>query len=164
MKETLGALGVGVAIAAIVSCGGSSKKASMAPTTMGSDAGAGLPIGKRDPRIVELDTKITDDFAQLGLGERPMSSPPNVMSGCTNPPCATPTAAEIKLRKDDPTCKPGTAQVCTDTCKLSDSICDSAVKICTIAKELGGDAWATEKCASGTSSCEAAQGKCCGCS
>ncbi len=162
MKETLAALGVGVAIAAIVSCGGSAKKSAMAPTTM-NDAGS-LPMGKRDPRIVELDSQITTDFAKLGAGERPTPAPPNATSMCPDPPCRTPTATTIKLRKDDSTCKPAAAQACTDTCKLSDSICDNAVKICDIAKELGNDAWANEKCASGTSSCETAQGKCCGCS
>lgn len=162
MRETLGALGVGVAIAAIVSCGGA-KKSAMAPSTAGGEPGA-LPVGKHDQRIVELDAKLTKDFAELGVGERPTPPPtPTVMSTCENPPCDA-AQTSIKLRKDDPTCKPGAAQVCTDTCKLSDSICDSAVKICTIAKELGSDTWANEKCTSGTSSCETAQGKCCGCS
>lgn len=163
MKQTIAAIGVGVAIAAIVSCGGAKKSATMAPSVAPGDAGA-LPMGKHDPRIVELDAKITTEFSKLGAGERPSPPPsPTVNALCSDPPCDAAQTA-IKPRKDDPTCKPGASQVCTDTCKLSDSICDSAVKICTIAKELGNDAWAAEKCSSGTASCETAQGKCCGCS
>ena len=161
MRDTLVALGAGVAIAVIVSCGGARKSAAP-PTASGAEPGQ-LPIGKRNAEIEALDAKISEEFAKLGAGERPAAPPMAPTSAlCDSPPCdATPLAVKPSA---DPACKPGEAQVCKDTCQLAESICDSAEKICKIAGELGNDAWANEKCSSGNASCETAHGKCCGCS
>ena len=153
MRETLAALGAGIAIAAVVSCGA---KMTSAPATVGG----GVPVmEKRDPRIVELDHKITDEMAKLGT-ERP---PLPTMSMCPTPPCNDAVQTIAPKHTEDPTCKPAASGTCTEMCTLSDSICDSAGKICNIATELPGDAWAAEKCSNGNASCEAAHKKCCGC-
>jgi len=150
LKETLAALGAGVAIAAIVACGGAQKSASAPGTRPASDA---MPTGVQDPRIVELDAKITAEMSQLGV-ERPIPPPPTM--GGPEPVAVHPTVG-------DPTCKPAETQICKDTCALTTSICANAEQICKIAKELGNDAWANDKCSSGNASCETARGKCCGC-
>ena len=65
---------------------------------------------------------------------------------------------------EDPTCKVGASQTCTDSCNLSDSICKNADRICVLAKELGGsDAYANETCDRGNASCKASRERCCGC-
>ena len=56
------------------------------------------------------------------------------------------------------------SDTCSESCKLSGSICENAAKICDIAKQLGGtDAYANDKCASGNASCDASHAKCCSC-
>lgn len=52
---------------------------------------------------------------------------------------------------------------CGDPCSLSAAICESADKICGLAEELSGDAWAAEKCQSARKSCGEASALCCGC-
>ena len=47
-----------------------------------------------------------------------------------------------------------------DTCKISNDICVNADRICDIAADLGGDAWADEKCESATMACEEAAQQC----
>ncbi|HTE55521.1 MAG TPA: hypothetical protein VK698_31925 [Kofleriaceae bacterium] len=70
------------------------------------------------------------------------------------------------LLKDIRRCKaprePST-DVCQDICTLKDAVCDNAQSICRIAGELGGDAWADEKCKSAKASCKEATEKCCEC-
>jgi len=53
---------------------------------------------------------------------------------------------------------------CTDTCTLSDHICENAELICKIADELGQHDRAQEKCTSGKASCREAKQRCCNCS
>ncbi len=161
IKETVGALGVGVAIAAIVACGGGSYKTATAPPT----AGPSVPGMASDPkaRITELDSKINTEFAKLQAGPRPDLAPSVAANLCPAPPCTTAETLAVKP-SDDPTCTHGDSQTCKDTCQIADAICDAATKICGIAAEMNNDAWATEKCASGNASCEKSRGKCCGCS
>ena len=54
-------------------------------------------------------------------------------------------------------------QSCTDVCSLADAICENAGRICRIADELGGDAWADGKCSSAKASCKQARQGCCRC-
>lgn len=54
--------------------------------------------------------------------------------------------------------------VCTDTCNISDHICENAELICKIADELGKNDRAQEKCTSGKASCREAKQRCCNCS
>ncbi len=63
----------------------------------------------------------------------------------------------------DETCHPATSQTCTDSCTLSDSICDNAGKICDLANQLQGDSWAADKCSRAKATCDAAHAKCCDC-
>lgn len=53
--------------------------------------------------------------------------------------------------------------VCTDTCTLSDHICENADLICKIADELGKNDRAQEKCTSAKASCREGKQKCCNC-
>ncbi|MBA2538790.1 MAG: hypothetical protein H0V17_04075 [Deltaproteobacteria bacterium] len=153
MKETLAALFVGVAIAAVVSCGGS--KSAMKTAAPQSSAEPSVMPGSPRDRIKQLDDQIVAELAKLELQPPPLAV-------CPQPPCATMQTLAVKPT-DDPACKRSAVQVCKDHCVLADSICDSASKICEIAKELASDVWASEKCASGNASCTAAHGKCCGC-
>lgn len=52
---------------------------------------------------------------------------------------------------------------CLDTCSLADAICENADRICRVASELAGDAWADDKCASAKASCKEARQACCRC-
>ena len=55
------------------------------------------------------------------------------------------------------------SDTCGDACKLGDAICDDAGRICSLADQLPGDAWAAGKCAGGKASCERARQRCCDC-
>ena len=159
LKETLGALGVGIAIAAFVACGGGAKSA-MTPTTAGLANPPGTGSSDLRAQITELDNRINTEFAKLDTGPRP---PPVVASDvCPTPPCTSAVSTAVKP-SDDPTCTHGESQTCKDTCQIADAICEAATSICKIAGELNNDAWATEKCATGNASCEKSRGKCCGC-
>ncbi len=160
MKETLVALGAGVAIAAIVACGGSPKQSTMAPPMTGAP-GAVLDPTKKS-QIDAFDKTITEEFAKLEAGPRPDAPPSIAASLCPAPPCAKVETA-VKP-SDDPTCTHGERQTCKDTCQIADAICDAATKICGIAADMNNDTWANEKCSSGNASCEKSRGKCCGCS
>lgn len=154
VKETLAALAAGVAIATIAACGGAkSAKSPASVASPGADGGVpGVALGSPKDRIVALEQKISADMAKLALPQPPS-------------PAVVPTMEQLSVKpSEDPQCKPAKTQVCTDSCMLADSICDNAKLICEIAKELGNDAWANDKCTSGNASCEAAHDKCCGCS
>jgi hypothetical protein len=69
----------------------------------------------------------------------------------------------VPPKSTDAACHPAATQTCTDSCKLSDSICDDAKKICDLADQLPGDGWAAGKCASGNASCTDAHAHCCDC-
>lgn len=161
MKETFGALGFGVAIAAIVACGGA-KSAMKTPASASPDAGlAGTNPDDPKARITKLDESITAEFAKLELGLRP-EAPPVAANLCPEPPCAKVETLAVKP-SDDKSCIKGDSQICKDTCQIADAICGAATTICEIAESMKNDAWATEKCASGNASCEKSRGKCCGC-
>jgi len=73
------------------------------------------------------------------------------------------TMAELP-KSTDASCHPAASETCSDSCKVSDAICDDAKQICDIAGKLAGDAWAAGKCESGKQSCTDANKKCCSCS
>lgn len=54
-------------------------------------------------------------------------------------------------------------QRCGDVCSLADAICENAARICRIADEIEGDAWASGKCSSAKASCKEARQACCRC-
>ena len=65
---------------------------------------------------------------------------------------------------EDNACHPAPSDACTQSCKLSDDICDNAKRICDLAQQLAGDSWAEDKCRTADSTCNAAHERCCSCS
>jgi hypothetical protein len=152
MKSLLGLL-LGACCAALIACASAGKQAAMSPPPSVNDSGA-APMGPRDPRIVDLDRQIEEDLAKLDIARPRAISPASATPADVGP---TVSAA------GDPDCHPGPSDVCRQSCDLSDAICKASTKICTIAHELGNDAWANDRCASGKASCDTAHAKCCGC-
>jgi len=149
----------GVLCAIAIACGGA--KSAMAPSTAAAPPTAAGGAGSSRQEIDELARKIDADLDAMGIA--PPAAP---MSACVQPPCGAEalSGAPRPAHTAEPDCRPGGGDVCRDSCRLSDSICDSSGRICRIAGELGGgDAYANEKCASGRASCDAARTKCCGC-
>ncbi len=152
-------LAAGALCAIAVACS-SSPKGAMAPSAAPPPGVMPSPGGGRAD-IDELSRKIDADLAAMGL-ERPAVP----TAACVQPPCDVEALSAVAppAHTSDPSCRPAGGDVCEDSCRLSDSICDSSGRICRIAAELGGgDAYANEKCASGKASCDAARTKCCGC-
>jgi hypothetical protein len=123
----------------------------------GRAPGAPPPMGPHahDPEIETLDREIGDALAKMQLARPqvvPGSAPDLAMSSKVNV-----TAAE------DPACKRGAGDTCTQSCTLADSICKNAKRICEIASKLGNDPWANDKCTGGTESCRVAHENCCNC-
>ena len=148
------ALVLGLSFGVVVACGGS--KAAMRSTAPQAAMPGEIPAAPGgDPRaqITQLDAQITADLEKLQL-PRPMTPP------VTSPEAMSAGGVQAT---NDPTCKAPSTETCTDSCKLADSICENAGRICGLASELGDDAWANEKCSSGTASCEAARKRCCDC-
>lgn len=148
----------GLAIAGVIACGGANR-AVMAPATAPEAGAAPTGIDGMDPRaeIERLDAEI-----DVALGS--LSVPPPVPACAAEAACGQAMPATTAIAPRGAECQPAASQTCTDTCTLSDSICDNAGRICELAKQLGGaDAFANEKCAKGNTSCEQARGRCCGC-
>jgi hypothetical protein len=144
----------GALCAIAIACGGSAKSA-MAP---------GQTTAMPRAEIAEIDAlsrQIDADLAALGLAR-----PAAPAGACIRPPCGAEalSVAPRPAHTEEPSCRPGAGETCRDTCRLSDSICDSAGRICRIAADLGGDdAYANERCAGGKASCDASRTRCCGC-
>ncbi|HTJ41108.1 MAG TPA: hypothetical protein VL463_03405 [Kofleriaceae bacterium] len=144
------ALSIAIVIALFVACGAGVYQSSKPSAPARMDAMVGRP-GDRHTEIEELDREIQ---AQLGGAS-----------------ITAPTADEIEAARAMPldfvakvcTPPPAPSETCTDACKLGDSICHDAGRICELADELPGDAWAADKCASGKAACERAQQRCCDC-
>lgn len=155
MKAMFALLLGGWCVVALACAGGASKSASSAPVAMpGSTSHDGTHA-----RIAELDQEIDAELAKLEL-KRP-DVPPNA---CVQPPCGAEPLAAPPNPTAAATCRPGPSDRCKDSCKLSDSICENAAKICELATLLGGnDAYANGKCASGKASCDVAGQSCCSC-
>lgn len=154
-------LAAGALCAIAFACGGA--KSAMAPKSSSPspmpERAEGMHGGHEE--IDELSRRIDADLASMGL-QRPAVP----LAACIQPPCAA-EALSAGMRPGygvEPDCKPGAGDTCRDSCRLSDSICDSSGRICRIATELGGgDAYANERCASGKASCDEARTRCCGC-
>lgn len=154
----LGALCAGavVAGAAIAACGAAPQKSMSTGGAAPSDAqGADDPLMGMDRRarldeISDLHVQITAQLAEIGLfAEDPAYSepaPPLPMASAIDSCGVAPTGAQ-----------------CGDVCTIADSICDNARRICELADELPGDAWAAERCDNGKVSCARAHLRCCGC-
>jgi hypothetical protein len=100
-----------------------------------------------DPRaeIQQRMEAINSDVASLAL-------PPQSIAMAAPAPTVSPR-----------TCTAGPSQACQDVCKIDDSICGNAKRICELADQLAGDGWAAEQCAKAKQTCEASQQKCCAC-
>lgn len=151
--------GLGALCALGLACGGA-KYAGAPRAASGAASPMPAPAGAR-AELDELSRKIDDDLAAMGLAR-----PAAPVNACVTPPCGA-EALGAGLRPEhaaEPACRPGAGDVCGDSCRLSDSICDSAGRICRIAADLGGgDAYANDRCAGGKASCDAARARCCGC-
>ena len=161
MKSLVGIV-LGGLLAITIGCAAKSKGAA-APLATSGAADPSVAPTVADPRseLDRLDQAISDEMGQLSL-TRP--TPPPLT--CTGAACAQQMsgAAAAATAPQPASCKPAQTQTCTDSCKLSSSICDNAGRICRIAADLGGDdAYANDKCNSGNASCEAARQRCCGC-
>ncbi len=144
-------------IAGLVACAASKPAPASSPASTSPETGA-MP---GDPRaqIDALDREIDAQLAEMQVTPAPHPCVADGMCGQVEP---HPMTAGAAVGSD--TCKPAQTTTCTDSCRLSDSICTNANKICSLAEQLGSaDAYANEKCAKGTSSCEAARARCCGC-
>lgn len=160
MRNVAGTL-VGVAVAGAIACGAATPRTSP-PQAPSSAAGANAfpSTTNRKSEIEQLDAAIRADLARMGLPE----PTPAMSTPCTGDACSPQQmGADIKPHAADPTCQPGTTDTCRDACKLADAICANASKICTIATDMGDDAWANGKCADGKTSCDNANKRCCGC-
>jgi hypothetical protein len=107
-----------------------------------------MPPGTHD-QIAALDRKITEQRQKMNLPEPPLV--PNAPEA--GPAAVMPVAA----------CPAAPPEACHDVCTLSDDICDNAGKICELAKNMPGDAWAEGKCASANQTCGQAHDRCCSC-
>jgi hypothetical protein len=151
----------GALCAIAIACGGSAKQAMTPGAPAAAEAMPSPPGAGARGDLDELSRKIDADLAAMGL-----SRPAAPATACIQPPCDVEamSAGAPATHAADPSCKPGGGDACLDSCRLSDSICDSSGRICRIASELGGaDAYANEKCASGKASCDVSRTKCCGC-
>lgn len=159
MRSFSSGLFAGLACALLVACASSKMSVTASPPSA-SDAGSSP--GARSPEhdeIIRLDAEIDAELSRRAL---PPAAPPS----CSGASCAQASSA-IPMGKFDrvegPSCKAPVNETCKDSCAMSDSICKNAERICTIAKQLGDDAWANEKCVKGSESCTQSQKLCCSC-
>jgi hypothetical protein len=119
------------------------------------------PPRPNDPRADQIDALVAQmdqvrDEMQLpeqhGVRMTSGVEPATAMGGGVVPPTA-PTCEQPK----------GQSDICKQSCTLKTSICGNAKKICDLAGEMAGDAWAEQKCADGNATCDAAKKKCCDC-
>ncbi|MEP6860856.1 MAG: hypothetical protein ABJE66_09565 [Deltaproteobacteria bacterium] len=148
----------------IVACAMGGAPTSMAPSTAAAPAPAPelpQPNSPQDDQIASLSRDIESARGTMGL---PAPAPGAGRTG------AMPMTSDVKpsvapigpVEPTQATCHPA-SDTCSQTCTLSESICGNAKKICEIANELPGDAWASNKCVEGNETCVAAKKRCCDC-
>jgi hypothetical protein len=158
MKTSLLAVVLAASLGALVACG-SAKQRAASPQTMPESSAAGgapadMPGSTGHSEIEKLSAQIDTQRAELGLAEPPTAP----MSSGTAP--ATPMST-IPL-STDASCKPAKTERCDGSCKISDSICTNASRICELAGELA-DGWSATKCARAKQTCDGAHDSCCSC-
>jgi hypothetical protein len=135
----------------LAGCGSSQKFASTTPTALEA------PADPSHAKIEQLAQQIDQQSAQMGL------APHGVAPRC--PDCGAIATASVTLPwKTDPQCHPGQSETCTQSCTVSDSICENSRNICQLADELKPDTWAQNKCDASKETCAASHAKCCACS
>jgi hypothetical protein len=115
-----------------------------------TDGSLGVPVTPRED-IEKLAGEIREATRKLDM--------PVVTTGDE----PVPAADRIVLPSSDATCQPAQQGTCPDICTLAESICKNAKRICEIAAEMNGDAWANGKCIEGKAACDGARVRCCGC-
>jgi uncharacterized protein with beta-barrel porin domain len=141
MKGLVG-LVAGACMALAIACA-----ASVAPMAVAPQMAPASGSSSHD-QIQELANQLDAKRVELKLPEQ---------HGVTNGATSMGNTPEI------PACARAQSDTCTQTCTLSDSICDNSKKICELADQLAGDAWAAQKCADGKATCTAATQRCCEC-
>lgn len=142
------------AISAIVACATASQRPA-APAATAAHEQPPMMAGDPHAQIEQLSANIEQQRQQMGLPAHATTA-----AAAAVPMAATPLPPPAA---QDKTCHPAPSETCSDSCKLSDSICDSAGKICKLAEDLAGDTWAADKCTTARDTCDAAHHKCCGC-
>lgn len=147
-----------------VGCGGAkaprsaSQPTGMAPQAEAApDTASAIPtvrVQERKKEIEALLGEIGRLRQEAGLGGAAPSSDA-IAAGLAVPMSEAIDACPEADEPDTPRCQ--------DVCKLGDSICDNAERICRISDELVGDEWAQNKCSSAKVSCKEAKQSCCGC-
>jgi hypothetical protein len=155
MKALVGVV-AGACMALVVACASVKNSAAPAPQSVGAPPPSPVGPSPHD-QIEKFGQDITDARVKMGL-----PAAPEVVAPCPNGQCSGPAPTAMSTHSD-PACHPATSDTCSSTCTLADSICDNASKICALAKELPGDTWASDHCASATTSCHDAHERCCGC-
>jgi hypothetical protein len=162
VKAALGALLVavlGAACVVAIACGGSRPRSVTASAPAGESAAEGSQRAEGDPRaeIDRLEREIAGEMQKAHVPQPPTAACSG--AGCAaamSTPFATPTTTDLQ-------CRPATSERCTQACSLSTSICRNQQRICDLARQLPGDDWAANKCASARASCTAAHESCCSC-
>ena len=139
-----------LALMLIAACamGGAQKAAAPAETRPQT-----MPSGTESPKdeLDRLYAQVEQERAQMQLAEPMVTGMPDAL------PMSQPTT------QTDAACRPAQSETCTSSCKLSDSICTNAGRICKLADELAPDADAAAKCVKADKTCKTAHDKCCGC-
>ncbi len=159
MKGLVGVL-LGTCCAIVIACSSGAKSAAtMPPSVARQPQEAARPHTTQADEIDALVAQIDQQRVEMNLpeqhGERQTGVEPHTSAMGGGTPVA-PTA---------PSCKQpnGQSDNCKQSCTLKTSICENAKKICDIAGQMAGDAWAEQKCADGNATCDAAKKKCCEC-
>lgn len=141
-------------------CGGMAQKpqsasaGSLRPDRSAESDDESMAIYSNDPReaIAQLSSEISDLRESRGMPREPSAAP--VREAHDTPTPSSVTTEELSGIENP---------VCRRTCTIASNICRNSTKICNLATELDGDAWADEKCDSGKVSCEEAKTACKGC-
>jgi len=156
VKGGLGLLGAVLCMIAVACAASRPQKAAAPAATGGMEAPQRpeivKPLSPQDDEIEQLARDLEAKRVELGLPTEP---------GCAGATCAQ-TPEPLALVQPTAECRPQT-ETCKQSCTLSDSICENSKKICDLAGQLAGDAWAAKKCTDGNTTCTAAKAKCCKC-
>ncbi len=146
-------------MALVTACAmGGAKRSASAPQSAETSAAGAAP--SQSPLGEDPTTEINRRYAEVEKQRDALQLPEPEISSPLAPSGANPMAETPK--STDATCKPAKNDTCSQSCELSDSICDNATRICTLASEMKSE-WAYEKCAKAKSTCETSHEKCCSC-
>lgn len=139
-----------LALMLIAACAmGGAQKTAVAPAS--EQRPQTMPVADRRAELDSLYAQIEEDRSQLGIEE------PGYDAGTPLP------MGDMPRMQTDNTCRPAQSETCTSSCKLSDSICKNAERICELANDLKPDEQAAAKCVKAEKTCKTAHDKCCGC-